>query len=110
MNERKHGQDYYAFRPISKNPIRLDFTGCRTLGEVHLVLKKAFGLPESYGENWDALWDCLDGLFLDAGNITVEISGYGAMEQELRDSCSAMLRVFRDVRRATPNVTFRLVS
>ena len=44
-----------AFKPIKENPIILDFTKCKYLGEIHLILKAKFGLPEYYGENWDAL-------------------------------------------------------
>lgn len=54
-----------AFKPIEENPIILDFTGCKYLGEIHLILKTKFGLPEYYGENWEALWDCLRYLWLD---------------------------------------------
>lgn len=39
--------------------IRLDFCGCGSETEVHLYLKKQFGFPEYYGENLDALYDCL---------------------------------------------------
>lgn len=48
-----------AFKEIKENPITLDFTGFKFLGEVHRELKKKFGLPDYYGENWNALWDCL---------------------------------------------------
>ena len=48
-------RDPNAFRPITENPIVLDFTGCKYLGEIHLILKTKFGLPDYYGENWDAL-------------------------------------------------------
>ena len=37
----------------------LDFDGCYTIFEMHQVLKKSFDFPDYYGENWDALWDCL---------------------------------------------------
>ncbi|HZJ75352.1 MAG TPA: barstar family protein, partial [Clostridia bacterium] len=40
-----------AFRIINENPIILDFTGCRYLGEIHKILKERFGFPEYYGEN-----------------------------------------------------------
>ena len=40
--------------------ITLDFTGCKYFLELHDVLKKAFGFPDYYGKNLDALWDCLD--------------------------------------------------
>ena len=29
-----------AFKPIKENPIILDFTSCRYLGEIHLILKQ----------------------------------------------------------------------
>ena len=54
-----------AFKPIDDNPIILDFSACKYLGEVHKILKSKFGLPEYYGENWDALWDCLRYLWSD---------------------------------------------
>ena len=34
-----------AFKPIKENPIILDFTGCKYLGEIHLLLKEKFGFP-----------------------------------------------------------------
>lgn len=57
-----------AFKPIEENPIILDFHRCPVFGGSSSDLKQKFGLPEYYGENWDALWDCLDGLFTDRGN------------------------------------------
>ena len=31
-----------AFKPIEENPIILDFTGCKYLGEIHTILKMKF--------------------------------------------------------------------
>ena len=67
--ERKRNE----FKPITENPIILDFTGCKFLGEIHLILKIKFGLPEYYGENWDALWDCMQGLFYKRGDFKINI-------------------------------------
>ena len=99
-----------AFKPIEENPIILDFTGCKYLGEVHLILKTKFGLPEYYGENWDALWDCMWGLFYQRGDFKVNIYGYLSLPDDLREYCIAMLEVFDDVHRDTPNVTFEIIS
>lgn len=100
---------YYAFKPV-ENPIYLDFSGCLYWSEVHQILKKKFGLPEYYGENWDALWDCLRDLFYKRGDWTVIIRGFMTMPDDLREECKKMLKVFEDVHKETPNVVFQIKS
>ena len=68
-----HEPEYYEFKEITENPIILDFSKCKYLGEIHLMLKEKFGLPEYYGENWDALWDCLDDRFCQEKDFVVKI-------------------------------------
>ena len=99
-----------AFKPIEENPIILDFTGCKYLGEIHLILKTKLGLPEYYGNNWDAFWDCMQGLFYQRGNFKVNVCGFLSLPNDLREYCKAMLEVFEDVHKETPNVIFELIS
>ena len=95
-----------AFKPIRENPILLDFTGCKYLQEMHSILKATFGLPEYYGENWDALWDCLRYLWCDGKAITVIVSGLSTMPEEFAEDINIMLEIFADVHESTPNVNF----
>ena len=88
--------------------ITLDFTGCRYLGEIHKILKDKFGFPEYYGENLDALWDCLDN-YCDY-NLHVYIKGLSDLPEDFNNYIVKMLEVFEDVHEETPNITFEIVS
>ena len=103
-------QSYYAFKAIEENPIILDFTKHRYLGEIHKLLKEKFGLPEYYGSNWDALWDCLNGLFNGRGEWTVEIYGFANLPDEIREDCNIMLEIFDKVHERTPNIIFKKIT
>ncbi len=99
-----------AFKEIKENPIILDFTECEYPLQIHMILKEKFGLPDYYGENWDALWDCLEGLFYGRGHYKVEIYGFLTLSEEIREYCIPMLEIFEDVHKDTPNVTFEVIS
>ena len=105
-----HEPEYYEFKEITENPIVLDFSKCKYWQQVHDMLKEKFGLPEYYGENWDALWDCLRDLFEDMGDWEVHIKGFHTMPQDWQQSCKTMLSVFDDVHKETPNVVFKLID
>ena len=101
--------DYHAFKEIPENPIILDFSKCKYLGEIHLMLKEKFGLPEYYGENWDALWDCLRYLFDDEKYI-VEVHNLDSLDKKLQEECKLMIEVFDDVHNETPNFEYKIIS
>ena len=100
---------YCEFKKITENPIILDFSKCRYLGEIHLMLKEKFGLPEYYGENWDALWDCLRYLFDDKKYI-VEVHNLNLLNEKLREECEIMLRVFDRVKSIESNFQYKIIS
>lgn len=108
MNSNKN-QDFYAYKEITENPIILDFGGCKYLGEIHKVFKTKFGLPEYYGENPDALWDLLQGLFDDMGDIAVEIHNFNSLEKTLKEATAELLEVLDDVAEETPNFSYKII-
>ncbi len=97
-----------AFKVINENPITLDFTGFKFLGEVHRELKKKFGLPDYYGENWNALWDCLRYIF--DRNIKVEIRGFNSLPEDLKKEVSKMFSVFETLHAKAPEFTYETIS
>ena len=107
---REWTEEELAFKEITENPIILDFSLCNQNYDIHKLLKDKFGFPEYYGENWDALWDCLRYLWIDGENIWVVIYGFMSLPDDLREYCEKMLEIFEDVHRDTPNVTFELIS
>ena len=42
-------------------PYVLDLTDCKDWHDLHGRIRKLFAFPDYYGENLDALWDCLSG-------------------------------------------------
>lgn len=55
-------------------------------------------------------WDCLDGLFYERENFSVELHRFYSMKKELQDECKLMLEVFDDVHNETPNFTYKTIS
>ena len=103
-------QDFYKYRGITENPIMLDFSKCKYLGEIHKVFKVKFGLPEYYGENPDARWALLEGLFDDMGDIEVQIHNLNSLEKTLKEATKELLEVLDDVKEETPNFTYKIIS
>ena len=89
--------------------ITLDFTNMEYPAQLHRELKIKFELPDYYSENWDALWDCLDGWYEDDENVTVEIKGLETVSDDMRQYAQTMLKVFDDVHSNSPNVIFKKI-
>ena len=100
----RYSKDGCSYQKREGNLIHIDLSSCKYLGELHKLLKTKFGFPDYYGENWSALWDCLDGLFEDDGEIEIEVMGYYDMSEEMQKGCEPMLRIFERASNTMPNV------
>ena len=68
---------------------------------VHAYLKKELELPAHYGENLDALWDCLSTDF-SGKKITIDRSDLAAAQ--LGAYGASLLQLFRDVAAENPHI------
>ena len=72
--------------------IVLDFSGIKTYWELHEYLKIVFKLPNYYGRNMDALWDCLYCCY--DSNTTIRLRNLNKISEDLRDEIKIMLELF----------------
>ena len=77
------------------NHFILDFSEIKTVLELHQYLKEVFGLPEYYGNNMDALWDCLSCCYDEF--TTIELRNIDTLQRRLEKTTQTMLEVFRDL-------------
>lgn len=77
------------------NKFVLDFSGIKSLLALHEYFKEVFQLPNYYGHNMDALWDCLSCCYDES--TTIELRNIGALPKEMAPSVEIMLELFRDL-------------
>lgn len=79
------------------NTITLDFSGIKTYWELHDYFKKIFQLPDYYGHNMDALWDCLYCCY--DNSTTIILKNLSSVSKELLPEIEIMLELLRDLAR-----------
>ena len=77
------------------NSFVLDFSEIKTVLELHQYLKEVFALPVYYGDNMDALWDCLSCRYDES--TTIELRNLDALQRRLEKTTQTMLEVFQDL-------------
>ncbi len=83
--------------------ITLDFSGIKSYWELHEYLKEVFQLPEYYGHNMDALWDCL--IYSFEFPTTIVLSNLSKISKALNEEVQIMLELFRDLETKDKKVT-----
>lgn len=85
------------------NQIILNFEGIADRAALHDYLAEAFALPEYYGRNLDALWDCLYGSFREPTTLVLE--GLYTLPEGLFPSADALRALFLELEERDPMVT-----
>ena len=73
--------------------IILDLSNIKDKAELHMYLKQKLHLPEYYGNNLDALHDCL---FEKKEHLSIAIVHFDTLKQTLGDYADVLLQVFAD--------------
>ena len=73
----------------------LDFRKVHSVQELHQCFQKVFNLPEYYGHNMDALWDCLSCCYDE--NTTIVLKNVSALPGEMAHTTELMLELFQDL-------------
>ena len=90
------------------NYIILDFNGIKSLWTLHEYFKEVFNLPDYYGHNMDALWDCLDCSF--EFPTTIVLKNIEKIPSEMNEATEIMLELFKDLQRDNEKVTVQIES
>ena len=77
------------------NRFIMDFSEIKTVLELHQYLKEVFGLPDYYGNNMDALWDCLSCCYDES--TTIELRNLDILKKRLEKTTQIMVEVFEDL-------------
>lgn len=75
----------------------LDFTGIKTMYELHEYLKTTLEFPDYYGMNMSALWDCLYCGY--PKGTTFELKNLDVLPKEMEEQTRIMIKVFEDLDR-----------
>ena len=89
------------------NTIALDFSGIKSYLALHQYFKEIFNLPDYYGNNLDALWDCLY-CYYDS-STTIELRNIDTMPKDLDIEVADMMKLFYDLERKN-GVVIRIVN
>ena len=74
----------------------IDFTDMKTLGQLHLEMKGKLSFPDFYGENLDALWDCLTGFIGGKNIINVSFLGFHTLDEDILEYAMRILETFTE--------------
>lgn len=86
--------------------IVLDFSGITSQEQLYDYFEKVFDLPDYFGRNMDALWDCL--LFWYDSETTIILKNVNTLPSNLLWLAEIMLTLFDDLQNEDENITVQI--
>ena len=85
--------------------LTLDFSGLHSPLALHQYLKTVFELPDYYGHNMDALWDCLYHWYGEP--VVIVLTHTQELSQRLPQSAQTLMALFQALEQQDPMVSLR---
>ena len=85
--------------------IVIDGAAIRSMMELHTLLKAELSFPDWYGNNLDALFDCLTALHED---VSLTVLRTESLSQQLGSAYPRLLRLLSDAAEENPLFSFQL--
>lgn len=89
------------------NEIRLNGTKMVDKATTHAYLKRKLALPAYYGENLDALWDCLS---TDSVVKVINIHSPAAITKNLGAYGESLIKLFEEVAEENKRITINIIK
>lgn len=82
----------------------IDGNALGTVHDFHATVKAALEFPEYYGENPDALWDCLSDVLLSGDRVEVIWTGFNKSREKLGKDSEILCNVFNEAQKDFPDL------
>ena len=79
----------------------IEFRSVKYYRDLYGCIKTGLALPDFFGENRDALWDCLTGFI--GWPCEIRLSGLSSLHQQRRTELQEILDVFSDAEKEYPD-------
>ena len=88
--------------------LSLDFSTVKYFSDIHRIIKDTFEFPDYYGENLDALWDCMRDYC--EYSLHVIVSGMNHFSDEWKEYMQEVFSVFNDIHKECKDFTYEIVA
>ncbi len=87
---------------------QIDFSSVNSLWDIHEAITNGLSLPEFYGKNPDALWDCLTGMI--ETPCVIYLHGLHNVPHSLSTGIAEIVEVFYSANKEMPEIAINRVE